>query len=81
MQLNKQTLNMVGGGIIIAAAFVVMFPGFLTYFGGLMRVAIFVTVTLLLAFSVSFILKKVRAAKDAVTSSQNTSAADTRSDT
>jgi len=54
---------MIGGGLIIAAAFAIMFPGLLTYAGGLMRVATFITVTLCIGFVFTFSFYKLRSLK------------------
>lgn len=51
---TKLNMKAIGGGFIVAAAFVIMLPGFVTYLFGLSRLLILVLVTLLIAFAIAF---------------------------
>lgn len=80
MKFDAQTLKMIGGGVIIAAAFAIMFPGFIYYVGGLMRVSIFIIVTLTIAFICTFTFTKIRSIKKPSTAAPPVKT-DTTSDT
>lgn len=58
---DKQNLfNLIGGGIIIAAAFAIMLPGVITYLFGIGRILLLVTMTLALAIAFAFVYAKLR---------------------
>lgn len=49
MKLDKKTLNTVGGGIIVAAAFLIMMPGLIDYVWRLGRMFLIIFLSVLLA--------------------------------
>ena len=48
-KLDANTLKFIGGAIIVAGAFAIMLPGFVSYAFGLSRILILVAVTVTLA--------------------------------
>lgn len=84
---NSQTLKMVGGGIIVAGACLILFPDLLTYFGGIAKLLGMILFAILSAAIVVRAFYKLKAPKSATaaTSQQSTTAssasADTASDT
>ncbi len=80
--LNAKTLKMLGGGIIVAGAFAILFPGLLTYLFGLSKLLLLVVVTIGLASLMTFMLAKLRRARSPrATAAPSAAPADTTSDT
>jgi len=84
---NAQTLKMIGGGIIVAGASLILFPDLMTYFGGIAKLLLMVLLAILSAAFVTRAFYKLKSPKSAsTTSSQQPSvvpsaSADTTSDT
>ena len=84
---NSQTLKMIGGGIIVAGACLILFPDLMTYFGGIAKL---LGMILFAIFSAAFVVRafyKLKTPKPvaAATSQQptigNSAGADTTADT
>jgi UPF0716 family protein affecting phage T7 exclusion len=85
--VNAKTLKMIGGGIIVAGAFAIMFPDMITYFGGIAKLLLMVVVAIFSAAFVTRAFYKLKTVKPAVEASSQpsvalpTANADTTSDT
>jgi hypothetical protein len=84
---NAQTLKMLGGGIIVAGASLILFPDLLTYFGGIAKLLLMVLLAILSAAFVTRAFYKLRSPKPAATTNSQqpvsvpSASADTTSDT
>lgn len=58
---RKKQLQFIGGGIIIACAFAIMLPGFLSYAFGLGRVITLILLVIVSSWVVAFSFNKFRA--------------------
>lgn len=59
---KKKLLQLLGGGTIIACAFVIMLPGFLTYIFGLWRIISLIVTMVIIAWLIVFIYHKLKPA-------------------
>ncbi len=81
---SAQSLKMLGGGIIVAGACLIMFPDLVGYLGSISRLLIIIVVAILSAAIVTRTFYKLKRSKSApAASSQQTvsAATDTTSDT
>jgi len=60
---DSQTWKVIGGGVIIAVAFLIMLPGVFDYVGRIGKVLVVVAVALVLAFVVVLVRRKLMASK------------------
>jgi UPF0716 family protein affecting phage T7 exclusion len=61
--LNAKTLQMLGGGIIVAGAFAIMFPDMITYFGGIAKLLLMVVLAIASAAIVTRTFYKLKTRK------------------
>jgi len=59
MNINKNTLKIVGGGIIVLAAASIMLGPIMAYIAGLGRLISFIITAVLIAFLITFVVKKL----------------------
>jgi len=59
MNINKNNLKLLGGGIIVLAAASIMLGPIMTYIAGLGRMISFVITAVLIAFMITFVVKKL----------------------
>lgn len=59
--MNLQTLKMIGGGLIILAAALIMMPGLLTYLAGLTRIFTYIAIVLIGAAVLSRVYATINA--------------------
>ena len=84
---NSQTLKMIGGGIIVAVACLILFPDLMTYFGGIAKLlgmilfAIFSAALVVRAFYKLKTPKPVTAATSQQPTIGSSAGADTTADT
>ncbi|CAN5363183.1 hypothetical protein BH10CYA1_BH10CYA1_33730 [soil metagenome] len=84
---NVQTLKMIGGGVIVAGACLILFPDLITYFGGIAKLLVMILFAILSAALVVRAFYKLKSPKSAtVASSQQpaivpSASADTTADT
>ncbi|MBI2810609.1 MAG: hypothetical protein HYX67_07265 [Candidatus Melainabacteria bacterium] len=84
---NAQTLKMVGGGVIVGGACLILFPDLITYFGGIAKLLIMILFAILSAAFVVRAFYKLKTPKSASEASSQqpaivpSSSADTTSDT
>ncbi len=71
MKVNRQMLEVIAGGLIIAVAFAMMLPGFALYAISLWRIGLLVILTLLVAWALTFALAKLTAINKAKSNSNN----------
>jgi len=72
MQITKEKLKIIGGGIVVLAAASVMLGPLMTYIAGLGRMISFIVTAILIAYLITFVVKKLRGKK--TTNPQNNDA-------
>lgn len=63
MQDKVQILKVIGAGAVILAAVIIMLPGIMDYLTSLSRLAIYVSVAIITAVSLTFIIRQVTKTK------------------
>jgi|GEM_PF-3753630 len=60
MQDKIQILKVIGAGAVVLAALVIMWPGIVDYLASLSRLAVYVSIAILAAVSLSFVFRQFK---------------------